>query len=89
MIHRINTATVLLAPAGGVTLTRSGNRSGSAYLERNETVICRKRAANSWTVYGIGETHLTTTGGTRTEVAQSASAGFFSTGGSSLVVTAP
>jgi len=89
MIHRINTGTVLLAPAGGVTLTRSGNRTGSAYLERNETVVCRKRGANSWTVYGMPERYLTSTGGNTRTVVSNDQTVRFTSGSSNFVVTAP
>jgi len=88
-IYRSGTGTVQIAAAGGVTLVRSGNLTGNAYLERYEVAILRKRAANFWVAYAEHATQPTTTGGTRTVLAQSASAGFFSTGASALVVTAP
>ena len=87
-IYRSGTGTVQLAAAGGVTLARSGNFTGNAYLERYEVVILRKRAANFWVAYAEHATQPTTTGGTRAVVAQSASASFTS-GSSALVVTAP
>jgi hypothetical protein len=87
-IYRSGTGTVQLVPAGGVTLVRSGDLSGAAYLERYEVVILRKRASNFWVAYAEHATQPTTTGGTRTVLAQSASVSFTS-GSSALVVTAP
>jgi hypothetical protein len=45
-ITRINTGTVTLAAAGGVTV----NSGGTGNLAQGETVECRKRAANNWIV---------------------------------------
>jgi hypothetical protein len=43
-ICRINTGSVTLAAAGGVTLSRTGN------FAQNEEIYLRKRAANTWIV---------------------------------------
>jgi len=45
-ITRINTGSVALAAAGGVTV----NSGGTGNLAQGETVECRKRAANNWVV---------------------------------------
>jgi hypothetical protein len=77
-INRINTGSVTLAAAAGVTLSKTGT------FKLNEEIFCRKRAANNWIVVDT-PTALTATGGSL-----SASSGYtihtYTSGSSSFII---
>lgn len=79
-ITRVNTGSVTLAGAGGVTLSKTG------LLGSNEEVILRKRATDSWLVVDMVRTGTVATGGTTTTSGGYQIHSFTTTGASSFVV---
>ena len=78
-ICRINTGSVTLAAAAGVTVSKTG------LFGTKEEISCRKRAANDWIVIDL-PVQLTATGGTTTTPTAGITAHSFTTTGSSAFV---
>lgn len=78
-ICRINTGSVTLAAAAGVTVSKTG------LFGTKEQISCRKRAANDWIVVDL-PVQLTATGGTTTTPTAGITAHSYTTTGSSSFV---